>query len=104
MDYTSALIAAKRSHPDSLLVSALAGVEDGGDRLTDAEIISTVIVLLNAGHEATVNTLGNGMRALLLQRDQWVRLTTGAVEPQSGRRRADPLGRPAAAVRAMGAR
>ncbi len=82
MDYTSALIAAKRSHPDSLLVSALAGVEDGGDRLTDAEIISTVIVLLNAGHEATVNTLGNGMRALLLQRDQWERLTTGAVEPQ----------------------
>ena len=41
-------------------------MEDEGDRLTDAEIISTVIVLLNAGHEATVNTLGNGMRAFLL--------------------------------------
>ena len=82
MDYTTALIAVKRAGPDGLLVSELAAVEDGGDRLTDAEIISTVIVLLNAGHEATVNTLGNGMRAFLLHRDQWARVTTGEVAPR----------------------
>ncbi len=46
-----------------------------GEHLTDAEIVSTVIVLLNAGHEATVNTLGNGVRALMEHREQWDRLT-----------------------------
>jgi len=79
MDYTATLIAAKRIRPDGLLVAALATVEDEGERLTDAEIISTVIVLLNAGHEATVNTLGNGMRAFLLHPDQWARVTAGEV-------------------------
>ena len=82
MDYTTALIAAKRVAPDGLLVSELAAVEDGGDRLSDAEIISTVIVLLNAGHEATVNTLGNGVRAFLLHRDQWTRVTGGDDAPR----------------------
>jgi cytochrome P450 len=79
MDYTAALIAEKRARPDDLLVAALATVEDEGDRLSDAEIVSTVIVLLNAGHEATVNTLGNGMRAFLLHPDQWWRVTGGEV-------------------------
>ena len=79
MDYTAALIADKRAQPDDLLVAALATVEDEGDRLSDAEIISTVIVLLNAGHEATVNTLGNGMRAFLLHPDQWRRVKGGEV-------------------------
>ena len=49
--------------------------------LTDAQIVSTIIVLLNAGHEATVNTLGNGVRALLHHRDQWDRLVAAEVEP-----------------------
>ena len=39
------------------------------------------MVLLEAGHEATVNTLGNGMRALLTHRDQWQRLIVGEVDP-----------------------
>ena len=38
-------------------------------------------MLLNAGHEATVNTLGNGVRALLRHREQWERLVSGEVEP-----------------------
>jgi cytochrome P450 len=79
MGYTAALIAEKRAQPDGLLVAALATVEDEGDRLSDAEIISTVIVLLNAGHEATVNTLGNGMRAFLLHPDQWRRVNDGEI-------------------------
>jgi len=78
IDYTKALIAEKRRHPDGLLVSELVQVEDEGDRLTDDEIISTTMVLLEAGHEATVNTLGNGVRALLLH-DQWQRLVSGEV-------------------------
>ncbi|MFF4758321.1 cytochrome P450 [Streptomyces sp. NPDC001292] len=47
--------------------------------LADDEIVSTVIVLLNAGHEATVNTTGNGMTALLRHPDQWARVTSQEV-------------------------
>ena len=81
IDYTRALIAEKRRSPDSLLVSDLVRVEDEGDSLTEEQIISTTMVLLEAGHEATVNTLGNGFRALMLHRDQWHRLTRGDVAP-----------------------
>jgi cytochrome P450 len=84
MDYTSSLIAAKRARPDGLLVSELARVDEDGTRLSDPEIVSTVIVLLNAGHEATVNTLGNGMRALLLHPRQWARVVDGEVPASAG--------------------
>ncbi len=79
IDYVAALIAARRTDPRADLISDLVQVADAGDRLTEDEIIGTVIVLLNAGHEATVNTLGNGMRALLTHPDQWARVTTGEV-------------------------
>jgi cytochrome P450 len=79
IDYTKALIADKRRAPDDLLISELVRVEDAGDALTEDEIVSTTMVLLEAGHEATVNTLGNGVRALLLHRDQWERLVRGEV-------------------------
>ena len=80
IDYTKALIAEKRRRPDGLLVSELVAVEDQGDTLTEAEIVSTTMVLLEAGHEATVNTLGNGFRALMHHRDEWTRLTRGDVD------------------------
>lgn len=83
MAYARELIAAKRARPDDALVSALAGVEDDGARLSDDEIMCTTIVLLNAGHEATVNTLGNGMRAMLRHRDQWQRVVDGEVAPRT---------------------
>lgn len=79
--YVTDLIAQRRATPADDLITALAQVADSGDRLTDDEILGTVIVLLNAGHEATVNTLGNGLRALLTHPDQWHRLTDGLVEP-----------------------
>jgi len=80
IEYTRALIAEKRKNPDGLLVSELVRVEDEGDVLTEDEIVSTTMVLLEAGHEATVNTLGNGVRALMHHRDQWLRLVSGEVE------------------------
>jgi len=80
VEYTRALIAEKRRNPDGLLVSELVRVEDEGDVLTEDEIVSTTMVLLEAGHEATVNTLGNGVRALMHHRDQWQRLVSGEVE------------------------
>lgn len=80
--YTKALIAEKRERPDDLLVSKLVQVEDAGDTLTEAEIVSTVMVLLEAGHEATVNTIGNGFRALFHHPDQLARLVGGEVDGQ----------------------
>lgn len=79
IDYTRALIAEKRRNPDGLLVSELVRVEDEGDTLTDDEIISTTMVLVEAGHEATVNTLGNGLRAILHHPGEWQRVVAGDV-------------------------
>jgi unspecific monooxygenase len=81
IDYVRDIIAVRRRAPADDLITELIGVADQGDRLTEDEIVCTVIVLLNAGHEATVNTLGNGMRALLRHPDQWRRIVDGEVEP-----------------------
>ena len=62
--YVLELIAERRRSPRDDMIGALAEARVDGGRLSDDEIVSTVIVLLNAGHEATVNTLGNGIRAL----------------------------------------
>jgi cytochrome P450 len=79
IDYARQLISARRAHPQEDLITALVQVADGGDRLTEDEIVCTVIVLLNAGHEATVNTMGNGMRAALKHPAEWARLVSGEV-------------------------
>ena len=76
IDYVREVIADRRAHPADDLITELVTVSDAGDTLTEDEIIGTVIVLLNAGHEATVNTMGNGLRALMLHPDQWQRLRT----------------------------
>jgi cytochrome P450 len=80
-DYVVSLIDERRSNPEDDLVTRLVEARVEGERLSDAQIVSTIIVLLNAGHEATVNTLGNGVRALLHHREQWERLVAGDVEP-----------------------
>ncbi|WP_225824794.1 cytochrome P450 [Streptomyces naphthomycinicus] len=58
------LIAARRKEPGEDLISALIAAHDEGDRLTEQEMISTAVLLLNAGHEATVNATVNGWWAL----------------------------------------
>jgi cytochrome P450 len=78
-DYVLGLIEERRRSPRDDMVSALVAARVDGGRLADDEIVSTVVVLLNAGHEATVNTLGNGVRALLQHPAQWQRLVSGEV-------------------------
>lgn len=73
------LIAHKRSSPGEDLVSSLVSADDDGTVLTEDELVSTIIVLLNAGHEATVNTTGNGMTTMLRHPDQWRLVTSGEV-------------------------
>jgi cytochrome P450 len=82
-DYVLGLIEERRSSLRDDMVSALVAARVDGGQLSDDEIVSTVVVLLNAGHEATVNTLGNGVRALLRHRDQWERLVAGEVTAAS---------------------
>ena len=64
--YLRDLAAERRTAPGEDLLSHLVQVRDTeGDRLTEDELVTTCILLLNAGHEATVNVSGNGLLALL---------------------------------------
>ncbi|HWE83240.1 MAG TPA: cytochrome P450, partial [Gaiellaceae bacterium] len=81
--YVLELIDARRRSPQDDMVSALVEARVDGSSLSDHEIVSTVVVLLNAGHEATVNTLGNGITALLHNRAEWRRLVEGEVSAQA---------------------
>jgi cytochrome P450 len=64
----------KRKNPADDLLSALITAEDEGDRLNEAELVEQVVLLYVAGHETTVNLIGNGTLALLRNRDQLERL------------------------------
>ncbi|MER6467364.1 cytochrome P450 [Streptomyces collinus] len=68
--YLRELIAERRRNPGDDLVSGLIAAHDEGDRLTEQEMISTAVLLLNAGHEATVNATVNGWWALFRNPDQ----------------------------------
>ncbi|MGY1808732.1 cytochrome P450 [Blastococcus sp. SYSU D00669] len=75
VEYLRALAAERRKALGEDLVSHLVTVRDTeGDRLTEDELVTTCILLLNAGHEATVNVSGNGLLALLEHPDQLARL------------------------------
>jgi cytochrome P450 len=78
-EYVRGLIAERRAEPRDDMVTALVEARVDGERLTDDQIVSTVIVLLNAGHEASVNTLGNGMLAFARHPEQWQRVVDGDV-------------------------
>jgi cytochrome P450 len=85
--YVEGLMAQRKVGPSNDLISDLAAVEDGGDRLSARELIATCVLLLNAGHEASVNGFGNGMVAMLrrdhqaqLLRDEPERHSATAVE------------------------
>ncbi|MFI9649223.1 cytochrome P450 [Streptomyces sp. NPDC052040] len=68
--YLRELIAQRRKAPGEDLISGLIAAYDEGERLTEQEMISTCVLLLNAGHEATVNATVNGWWALFRHPDQ----------------------------------
>jgi cytochrome P450 len=86
LNYFNALFEERRANPQDDLLSGLLAVEDGGDVLSEEEMRSIVLLLFLAGHETTVNLVGNGLFALMQHRDQWERLS------------ADPDGLKASAV------
>ena len=79
-DYMRALIAERRGRLGDDLLSDLLRAQEGDDGLTDDEVLASAILLLNAGHEASVNVFGNGLVALLDHPDQWQRLVDGEVD------------------------
>lgn len=58
-------VEARRNDPRDDLITSLIAAESEGEKLTTDELITTCILLLNAGHEATVHTIGNGVKTLL---------------------------------------
>lgn len=77
-DYFHGLIDKRRSRPGEDLLSGLIAVEESGDQLTEEEIVSTCNLLLIAGHETTVNLIGNAVLAMLRNPGQWAALGADA--------------------------
>lgn len=79
MDYLRGLIPQKRSTPTDDLMCAMIAVHDREpERMSEQELINNCILLLNAGHEAVVNVIGNGMYALLSNNEQWGKMKADA--------------------------
>jgi cytochrome P450 len=72
--YLRGLIAERRVNPQDDLLSAMAAVEEAGDSLTEMELLATCTLLLTAGHETTINLIGNGTLALLCHPEQMEQL------------------------------
>ena len=70
MGYFTELIRQRRSQPHEDIISGLIEAHDQGDRLSEEELLGTCILLLIAGHETTINLLGNGLFTLLRHPDQ----------------------------------
>lgn len=72
--YVDELVNERKHSPGSDLVSALIHAEEEGDKLNGDEVRMTILLLLVAGHETTVNAIGNGTLALLREPDEFQRL------------------------------
>ena len=70
MDYFREIVAQRRKVPRDNLISAMIAADDQGKFLSDEELLSNCVLLLEAGHETTTNLIGNGLLALLRHSDQ----------------------------------
>ncbi len=68
--YLKDMIATLRAHPDDALMSALIQASEDGDQLSEDDLVAMAFLLMIAGHETTVNLIGNGVYALLRNPDQ----------------------------------
>src|SRR5262249_24427484 len=64
-EYFRRLLPERRRHPREDLLSLLIAAQEQGDKLTEGELLATCALLFIAGHETTVNLIGNGLLALL---------------------------------------
>jgi cytochrome P450 len=77
--YVREFVRVRALDPQDDLISSLVRAEVDGQHLSEQELVSTVIVLLNAGHEATVNTMGNGIVAFMNHPHEWATVVAGSV-------------------------
>lgn len=73
-DYLRHLFTRRRQEPKSDLITGLVQAEEAGDKLSEPELFSMMILLIVAGHETTVNLIGSGLLSLLQHPDQLERL------------------------------
>ena len=81
--YLRRLIAAKRANPADDLISALIQIQTDDDGLSEDELMAMIAILLSAGHETTMNLIGNGMLALFDFPDAVARLRHREVAPEA---------------------
>ena len=74
VNYLNGIFEERRANPRDDLLTALLAAEEDGDKLSEEELRGTVVLLFVAGHETTMNLIGNGTVALLRQRREWDRL------------------------------
>ncbi len=79
-EFVGALVEARKAEPADDLASALLAADVEGGALTDEEVVSTLLVMIAAGHETTVNLIVNAVRALLTHPDQLALVRSGEVE------------------------
>ena len=79
-EYVHGLMLERKAKPADDLITELAQVEEAGEKLSTHELIATCVLLLNAGHEASVNGFGNGMVAAYQNPSQWELLKSTPVE------------------------
>lgn len=79
-EYVRGLMEERKRNPGEDLISDLAAVEEDGERLNAQELIATCVLLLNAGHEASVNGFGNGAVAAFQREDQLAQLRSHSAE------------------------
>jgi cytochrome P450 len=73
-EYFRALLPERRRQPRADLLSLLIEAEERGDKLTEDELLATCVLIFIAGHETTVNLIGNGLLALLQNPDELEKL------------------------------
>ncbi|WP_374398213.1 cytochrome P450 [Tabrizicola sp.] len=78
--FLRAYVEDRRARPADDLITQLIAAESEGEKLSTDELITTCILLLNAGHEATVHTIGNGVKTLLETRTPLAALAPDSVE------------------------
>ena len=79
-EYVRGLMEERKRNPGNDLISDLAAVEEDGQKLNAQELIATCVLLLNAGHEASVNGFGNGFVAMMQRPDQLALLVANPYE------------------------
>jgi cytochrome P450 len=78
-NYVRELVAFRRDNPGPDLITDLIAARDEGTALSQDELVASVVLLLNAGHEASVNVFGNGVVALLRHEGERMRVASGEV-------------------------